>query len=261
MPDSVTWGIHTCAESKRRALSRLITFYQRKEPCIWFRLQTANVATELHSAPARHTHSHSTRSCFTGPACPYSLPGSYQAHSFSQSQFCFIHLCQQEDLGPCIQLDSQLCFPHWWRRVLPPSHFLDPALADQISHFPFPREDKDFPGGAVVKNPSVNTGGTRDVSLIPGLGRSLEGGKGNPLQYSCLENSMDRGAWQAIVHGVAKSQTQLSNWALVHTHTLIHIHTEDTVHQAPSGYAPLPWLLSISHPSIRCPHIHLLISY
>ena len=47
----------------------------------------------------------------------------------------------------------------------------------------------------------------RDTGLIPGLGRSPGGGRGNPLQYSCLENPMDRGAWRAIVHGVAKSQT------------------------------------------------------
>ena len=47
----------------------------------------------------------------------------------------------------------------------------------------------------------------RDRGLIPGSGRSPGGGNGSPLQYSCLENPMDRGAWQAIVHGVAKSQT------------------------------------------------------
>ena len=50
-----------------------------------------------------------------------------------------------------------------------------------------------------------------DLGLIPGLGRSSGGGHGNPLQYSCLENPMDRGAWQAAVHGVAKSGTRLSN--------------------------------------------------
>ena len=49
-----------------------------------------------------------------------------------------------------------------------------------------------------------------DQSLIPGSGRSPGEANGNPLQYSCLENSMDRGAWQATVHGVAKSQTQMS---------------------------------------------------
>ena len=50
-----------------------------------------------------------------------------------------------------------------------------------------------------------------DMGLIPGSGRSPEGGNGNSLQYSCVGNSMDRGAWWAIVHGVTKSQTRLSN--------------------------------------------------
>ena len=59
----------------------------------------------------------------------------------------------------------------------------------------------------VVKNPFVNTGDIRDSGSIPGLGRSPGGGDGNPLQHSCLENPMDRGAWRAIVHGVAKSWT------------------------------------------------------
>ena len=54
---------------------------------------------------------------------------------------------------------------------------------------------------------SANAGDKRDMSLIPGLERFPEGGNGNPLQYYCLENSMDRGAWWATVHGVAKSQT------------------------------------------------------
>ena len=63
--------------------------------------------------------------------------------------------------------------------------------------------DISFPRGAVVENPPANAG---DTGLIPGLGRSPGEGNGNPLQYSCLENSMDRGAWWAIVHGVTKSQ-------------------------------------------------------
>ena len=65
-----------------------------------------------------------------------------------------------------------------------------------------------FPGGSVVKNLPANAG---DVGLISGLGRFPGIGNGNPLPYSCLENSMDRGAWRAEVHGVAKSQTRLSN--------------------------------------------------
>ena len=63
---------------------------------------------------------------------------------------------------------------------------------------------------AVVKNSLANTG---DVGSIPGWGRSLGRGNGTPLQYSCLGNPMDRGAWRATVYGVTKSQTQLSVWA------------------------------------------------
>ena len=66
-----------------------------------------------------------------------------------------------------------------------------------------------FPGGTVVKNVSANTGDT--ISIL-GSGRSLGRRNGNPLQHSCLENPMDRGAWQATVHGVSKSQTQLRDF-------------------------------------------------
>ena len=58
-----------------------------------------------------------------------------------------------------------------------------------------------FPGGSMVKNPPANAG---DMSLIPGLERFLREGNGNPLQYSCLGNPMDRGARWGIIHGVAK---------------------------------------------------------
>ena len=64
------------------------------------------------------------------------------------------------------------------------------------------------PGGSDGKESACNAG---DVGSIPGSGRSREEGNGNPLQCSCLENSMDRGAWQATVHGVSKSQILLSN--------------------------------------------------
>ena len=59
----------------------------------------------------------------------------------------------------------------------------------------------------VVKNPLANAGDIRDVGSIPGSGRSPREGRGNPLQYSCLENPMDRGTWWATVHRVANSQT------------------------------------------------------
>ena len=65
-----------------------------------------------------------------------------------------------------------------------------------------------FPGGSDSKESACNAG---DLSSIPWLGRSPGEGNGNPLQYSCLENPMDRGAWGATVHGVAKSRTRLSS--------------------------------------------------
>ena len=66
----------------------------------------------------------------------------------------------------------------------------------------------------VIKNPPASAGATRDVGLVSGSGRSPGEGNGNSLQYSCLENPMDRGAWQAIVHGVAQSQTQLKRLSI-----------------------------------------------
>ena len=77
-----------------------------------------------------------------------------------------------------------------------------------------------FPGGSLVKNPPAKAGHS---GSIPGLGGawqppSLEEGHGNPLQYSCLENPMDRGAWRATVHGIAKSRTQLKQLS-THAHT------------------------------------------
>ena len=63
----------------------------------------------------------------------------------------------------------------------------------------------------VVKNRLANAEATRDTGLVPGLGRSSGVRNGNPFQYSCWENSMDRGTWQTVVYGVAKSWTQLSD--------------------------------------------------
>ena len=74
-------------------------------------------------------------------------------------------------------------------------------------------EVRSFPGGTSGKEPPVNAG---DAGSIPGSGRFPGEGKGNSLQYSCLENSMDRGAWRATVYGVTKSQIRLRD--LAHTH-------------------------------------------
>ena len=78
----------------------------------------------------------------------------------------------------------------------------------------------------MVKNSPAYAGDTRDISLIPGSGRSPGGGHGNPLPFSCLENPMDRGAWWATVHKVAKSRTglkRLSTRARTCIHIYVHI--------------------------------------
>ena len=66
----------------------------------------------------------------------------------------------------------------------------------------------------VVKNLPVSAGDEKDTGLIPGLGRSPEGGHGNSLQYSCLENPIDRGAWWVTVHRITKSWTQLNQLSM-----------------------------------------------
>ena len=86
-----------------------------------------------------------------------------------------------------------------------------------------------FPGGSVVKNPPANEGDAGAAGLIPGLRRSPGVGNVNPLQYSSLENSMDRGACGAAVHGVTKSRTQLNTQSRIHTPKL---YAEPTVYQA-----------------------------
>ena len=85
------------------------------------------------------------------------------------------------------------------------------------------RYKRGFPGGSVVKNSPTNAGDTGDTGSIPGLERSPGERNGNSLQYSYLENSMDRGAWWATIHRVAKSLTQLSTHT--HTHACTHTHT------------------------------------
>ena len=70
----------------------------------------------------------------------------------------------------------------------------------------------------MVKNLLVSAGHAGDVGLIPGSGRSPGGGHGNPLQYSCLENPMDRGAWRATAHGVARVRHELAS-----EHTHMHV--------------------------------------
>ena len=81
------------------------------------------------------------------------------------------------------------------------------------SHYRDFKCDSCFPGGSEVKLSAYNAG---DLGSIPGSGRSPGEGNGNPLRYSRLENPMDRGAWRATVHGVAKSRTRLSDFTFTY---------------------------------------------
>ena len=99
-----------------------------------------------------------------------------------------------------------------------------------------------FPGSTVVKNLPDNAGDTRDTISVPGSGRFSEEGNGKPLQYSCLGNPMDRGAWWAIVQGVTKSLTGLSLCVHAHTHTHTHTHTlRGKGVQWPRGWSQTGW--------------------
>ena len=82
----------------------------------------------------------------------------------------------------------------------------------------------------VVKNPPANAGDIRDVGSIFGLGRSPGRGHDNSLQHSCLENSMDRGAWRAIVHSITKKKVGHDWSELSHTHTHTHTHTYENTY-------------------------------
>ena len=106
-----------------------------------------------------------------------------------------------------------------------------------FSNFALPPFPLDFPGSSDGKASIYNAG---DLGSIPGLGRSPGEGNGNPLQDYCLENPMDRGAWQATVHGVAKSQTRLSDF----THSLTP--------SLPSLWQPLIFSIPVSLGFILC---------
>ena len=82
----------------------------------------------------------------------------------------------------------------------------------------------------LVKNQPATAEDARDTGSIPGLGRSSRVGSGYPFQYSCLENSMDRGGWRATVDGITKSQTRLSTHTHTHTHTDTHTHRHTDTH-------------------------------
>ena len=99
-----------------------------------------------------------------------------------------------------------------------------------------------FPGGSVGNESACNAEDTGAEGSVPGSGRSPGEEHGNPLQFSCLENPVDRGAWQATVPGVTKSQTRLS--AHIHPHIYILL----------AHFSGEPWLVQGAHGSERTSH-------
>ena len=98
-------------------------------------------------------------------------------------------------------------------------------------------DSEGFPGSPVLKNPPADEGDPRDTGSIPESGRSPEGGNGNPLQYSCLENPMDRGAWQ--VNRVTKNQTWLSNLTTT-TRVIQKLKSSKSAWRIPGGASTQP---------------------
>ena len=129
---------------------------------------------------------------------------------------------------------------------------------------------KGFQAVLVVQNPPANAVDVRDVGSIPGWGRSPRGGHGNPLQYSCLENPMDRGAWRATVHRVTKSRTRLKQLTTCALYAKPHVRRQggfkrlvlEKLMLLLFNHIQIPWrkliwsvLLSISdHRPCRYPH-------
>ena len=127
-----------------------------------------------------------------------------------------------------------------------------------------------FRGGSVVKICLPTQKITKDAGLIPGSGRSPGVGNGNLLQYFCLENCMDRGAWWATVHGVTKSWTWLSDWVHAHACTRVRTHTHTHTHTTRLQVSTtktqlstirtrvlymLPLLPPLSHPQVWLTHM------
>ena len=121
---------------------------------------------------------------------------------FATWKICWLHLIYFA-CSPCSVIIVHSLRPGPSPRALLSMNMISDTIVDHYIQYPQWASQV----ALVVKNPPANVGDMRDAGLIPGLGRSPGGEHGTPLQYSCLENPMDRGAWWATVHGVAKSQT------------------------------------------------------
>ena len=112
-----------------------------------------------------------------------------------------------------------------------------------------------FPGGSVVKNPPASAG---DVGLIPGSGRTPGEWNGDPLQYFCLENPMDRGTWQVTVYGDAKSWTEFSSTQLI-SHVQLFVNPWTTARQASPSITSSLSLLKLISIGLVMPSNHLIL--
>ena len=140
--------------------------------------------------------------CFAGSECPSAM----RVHMFAGHAALSAIPILAEFLKPCAQ--SVVPGPAAWHTssLEMQNLRLQPRFAESDSTIqPLPLTLEGFPGGSDGKESACNAG---DPGLIPGSGRSPGEGNGNPLQYSCLENSIDRKAWWATVHRIAKSWTQ-----------------------------------------------------
>ena len=129
----------------------------------------------------------------------------------------FICICITESLYCTLETNSTV------NQLNSPVKFLKRDIQEnnQISIKESPQIFMGFPGCFMEKSLHANAGDLRDTGLIPGFGRSPGGDNGNPLHYSCQENPMDREAWWATVHSVAKSWTQLKRLSMhADSHTL-----------------------------------------
>ena len=137
-----------------------------------------------------------------------------QQHQTSSIATAFLLISVQLSLVFFFLLLTNFCFMVW-ENAAPNSKFILCRSTSRAGITPHCSYRRGFPVGSGSKESACNV---RDPASVPGSGRSSGEGSGYPLQYSCLENSMDRGGQRATVLGITKNQTRLSNW---HTHTFI----------------------------------------
>ena len=159
------------------------------------------------------------------------------------------HSVRSQHAWPCsLPLSVLVTGSGWW--LFPPTKFQCEKMWDR-GHPPPPTPTRqDYPGGSVVENSPVNAGNTGGSGLIPGWGRCLGEGNGNPLQYSCFGNPKDKGALWATVHRVTESWTRL-NWLSTHAGMLTRDLGVQLARGKPSCLGGLGYLAYLNHTLIE----------